>query len=35
VADLALRSVLGSGYHAAAEARAAAVNQAQGELQRA
>lgn len=34
-ADLTLRRVLGSDYHAAAEARAAAVNQAQGELQRA
>ena len=34
-ADLTLRRVLGSGYHAAAEARAAAVNQAQTELQRA
>ncbi len=34
-ADLILRRVLGSGYHAAAETRAAAVNQAQTELQRA
>ena len=34
-ADLGVRRVLGSGYHAAAEARAAAVNQAQSELQRA
>jgi site-specific DNA recombinase len=34
-ADLTLRRVLGSGYHAAIEARAAAVNQAQAELQRA
>jgi site-specific DNA recombinase len=34
-ADLTLRRVLGGGYHAAVEARAAAVNQAQAELQRA
>ena len=34
-ADLTLRRVLGSGYHAAIEARAAAVNQAQAEMQRA
>ncbi len=34
-ADLTLRRVLGNSYHAAVEARAAAVNQAQAELQRA
>jgi hypothetical protein len=34
-ADLTLRRVLGDGYHAAIEARATAVNQAQAELQRA
>ena len=34
-ADLTLRRVLGNGYHAAIEARAGAVNQAQAELQRA
>ena len=34
-ADVTLRRVLGSGYHAAIEARASAVNQAQAELQRA
>ncbi len=34
-ADLTLRRVLGNSYHAAAEARAAAVNQAQAQLQRA
>jgi DNA invertase Pin-like site-specific DNA recombinase len=33
--DLTARRVLGSGYHAALEARAAAVDQAQSELQRA
>jgi hypothetical protein len=34
-ADVTLRRVLGDGYHAAVEARATAVNQAQAELQRA
>ena len=34
-ADLTMRRVLGDGYHAALEARASAVNQAQAELQRA
>jgi DNA invertase Pin-like site-specific DNA recombinase len=34
-ADLTARRVLGNGYHAALEARAAAVNQAQTDLQRA